>query len=290
MPAAGHVLSRIGIAGLQLDLEKGNNLARIAQEVAAAKQRLPWVDVIVLGELSAYGADVRHAEPLGGPAEQEFCRLARDLGVWLVPGSLFQKQGPDVFNVAPIIDPSGTIVARYHKMFPFRPYEEGVTPGGSFCVFTVPGIGRFGVSICYDLWFPETTRALAWLGAEVVITPTLTNTIDRETEACLARANAAMNQCYLVNVNAAGSLGFGRSIVCGPGGEVIHQSGSGREVFAVEIDLDYVARVRERGWHGLGQQLKSFRDCTAAFPPYQPGARSAVLDALGPVAKPKAAL
>ena len=283
-------MSRIGIAGLQLDLEKGNNLARISEEVLAAKQRLPWVDVIVLAELSAYGADVRNAEPVGGKAEQEFCQMARGAGVWLIPGSVYQRDGQNVFNVAPVIDPSGTVVARYRKMFPFCPYEEGVAAGDSFCVFTLPGIGCFGVSICYDIWFPETTRTLAWLGAEVVITPTLTNTIDRDTEVAIARANAAMNQCYLVNVNAGGRLGVGRSIVCGPGGEVIHQAAGGREVFAVELDLAYVARVRERGWQGLGQPLKSFRDSKVVFPPYQPGARSSFLDVLGPLTKPESAL
>ena len=64
---------------------------------------------------------------------------------------------------------------------------------------------------------------------------------------------------------------------------MIHESGEGREIVACELDLDYLRRVRERGWHGLGQPLKSFRDSKVAFPPYQPGARSAVLDALGPV-------
>ena len=147
----GNRLSRIGIAGLQLDLEKGNNLARISAEVLAVKQRLPWVDLIVLSELSAYGADVRNAEPVGGKAEREFCRMAREAGVWLVAGSLYQQEGRNVFNVAPVIDPSGAVVARYRKMFPFCPYEEGVAAGDSFCVFTLPGVGRFGVSICYDI-------------------------------------------------------------------------------------------------------------------------------------------
>jgi hypothetical protein len=107
--------------------------------------------------------------------------------------------------------------------------------------------------------------------------------MDRGVEVALVRGSAAVNQLYFVNVNGAGRLGVGHSVVCGPGGEVIHEAGEGREVLACELDLDYVRRVRERGWHGLGQPLKSFRDSTAVFPPYQPGARSATLDALGPL-------
>ena len=60
----------------------------------------------------------------------------------------------------------------------------------------------------------------------------------------------------------------------------------GREVFALELDFDNVARARERGWHGLGQALKSFRDSAVSFPPYAPGARSAALDKLGPLELP----
>ena len=94
----------------------------------------------------------------------------------------------------------------------------------------------------------------------------MTNTIDRDVELAIARASAAINQCYFFDVNVAGPLGFGRSIVCGPGGEVIHQAGQVREVFPVEVDFDYVRRVRRRGWQGVGQVLKSFRDRAVDFP------------------------
>jgi deaminated glutathione amidase len=280
----------IGIGALQIDLEKSGNLARLLEEIAAAKRRLPWLDVIVLPELATHGADIRHAEPLDGPSCAEFSRIARELSVWLVPGSLFQREGDQVFNVAPVIAPDGRIVARYRKMYPFCPYESGVTPGGSFCTFDLPGVARFGVLICYDVWFPETVRTLAWLGAEIVLCPTLTNTIDREVERSLVRAAAASNQCYFVNVNAGGRLALGRSLVCGPGGEVIHEAGTGREIMAFEVDTDYVRRVRSRGWNGLGQTLKTFRDRQMQFPPYLPGARSPALDGLGPLVKPQSML
>jgi predicted amidohydrolase len=188
--------------------------------------------------------------------------------------------------VAPVIDPSGKVVARYRKMFPFRPYEEGVTPGEAFCVVPIEGVGRIGVSICYDLWFPEITRSLVCLGAEALLVPSLTNTIDRDAELALARANAASNQCYVVNINAGAPLGLGKSIVCGPGGEIIHEAGSSFEAFPIELDLDYVDRVRRRGWHGLGQPLKSFRDAAIDFPAYRRKGVPDALDALGPLAKP----
>ncbi len=275
------------IAGLQLDVGRGDNLGRIGEEVRAAKLRLPWIDMAVVGELSAYGASPAQAEEPRGRAEGEFCRMARDNGIWLIPGSIFEKSGANIHNMTPVISPDGEVVARYRKLFPFYPYEQGIAPGDSFCVFEVPGIGKFGVSICYDIWFPEVTRTLAFQGAEVIINPSLTNTIDRDVELSICRASAAMNQCFVFNVNCAGDLGFGRSIVCGPGGEVMHQASVGREIFALELDLDNVARVRERGWHGLGQVLKSFRDSTLTFPPYEKDARSPAFEALGALEKPQ---
>jgi len=82
-------------------------------------------------------------------------------------------------------------------------------------------------------------------------------------------------------------LGFGQSIVCGPGGEVIHQAGRVREVFPVEVDFEYVRRVRRRGWNGIGQVLKSFRDRSVDFPACgDRGLEFEALKALGPLKLP----
>jgi predicted amidohydrolase len=278
-------MRKLAVVGLQLDLRAEDNLARIGAEVAAVKRRFPWVDLVLLPELCAYGPSLEHAESEDGPAERAFRHLAQLHGIWLVPGSLFQRHGDRIYNVAPVIDRAGEVVARARKLFPFRPYEEGVTPGDSFCVVPIEGVGRVGISICYDLWFPEITRSLVCLGAEALLVPSLTNTIDRDAELALARANAASNQCYVVNVNTGSPLGVGKSIVCGPGGEVIHEAGSHFEVFPIELDLDHVDHVRRHGWHGLGQPLKSFRDSTISFPAYRRDGTSDALDALGPLSK-----
>jgi predicted amidohydrolase len=279
-------MRHFGVAGLQLQSAGENNLAQIAVEVAAAKRRFPWIEMMLLPELCAYGPSLAHAEPAGGTAELAFSRMAREHGIWLLPGSLFQSEGSQVYNVAPVISPAGDVVARYRKIYPFRPYEQGVSAGDSCCVFTVPGVGCFGLCICYDLWFPEIARTLAWLGAEVILCPTLTNTIDRDVELSMARAAAAGNQCYVLSINAAAPTGLGRSIACGPGGDVLHQAGSAQEFIGLDLDIARVAHTRRHGWNGLGQALKSFRDTPVLYPPYQPGAHSASLAALGPLIKP----
>lgn len=281
-------MASFAIAALQLEIARGDNLSFLRTELESAVSRFPWVRMAVLGELAAYGTGTDRAEPPAGPTEKDFCRIARMLGIWLVPGSFYVREGDAVFNLAPVINPAGEVVARHRKLFPFLPYESGVASGTGFTVFDVPKVGRFGVSICYDMWFPETTRSLAAMGAEVIIHPTMTNTIDRDVELAIARANAATNQCYFFDVNVTGRLGLGRSIVCGPGGEVIHEAGRGREVVPVEIDLDYVRSVRRRGWHGIAQVLKSFRDRAVDFPVCADRRlASDAFDSLGPLRMPE---
>jgi predicted amidohydrolase len=282
-------MAHLAVAGLQLDLKPGDNLGRIAAETASAKRRLPWVDLVMVGELAAFGPDTAAAQPMPGPAEARFREIARDNAVWLIPGSIYERSGTRTFNTAPVINPAGEVVTRARKLYPFLPYERGVSAGAEPCVFDMPGIGRIGVSICYDMWFPETTRAMACLGAEVVLHPTMTNTLDRTAERAMARASAAQNQLWFVDINVAGDLGVGGSAAYGPGGEVAHEAGSGREVIALDLDLHHVRRVRERGWNGLGQVLKSFRDGPGPWLGEQAGGRAApALAALGPLALPPA--
>lgn len=281
-------MTSFAIAALQLEISRGDNMSSLRLEIESAVARFPWLRMAVLGELSAHGTGTDRAEPIAGPTERDFCRIAKMLGIWLVPGSFYVHENDAIYNLTPVINPAGEVVARHRKLFPFQPYETGVASGTGFTVFDVPKVGRFGVSVCYDMWFPETTRTLAAMGAEVILHPSMTNTIDRDVELAIARANAAVNQCYFLDINVAGRLGFGQSIVCGPGGEVVHVAGRGREVFPVEVDLEYVRRVRRRGWNGTTQVLKSFRDRAVDFPVCgDRRLKSDALESLGPLCMPE---
>lgn len=274
------------IAGMQLSLSgRGNNLPRIRERLAYLMEVFPWVEMVVLSELAACGPSTVRAEPLPGPAEDAFRALAETHRIWLITGSHFERHEGRVYNTSSVIDPRGKVVGRYRKIFPFLPYETHVEPGAEFLVFEVPGVGRFGLSICYDIWFPETSRSLAALGAEVILHPSMTTTIDRDVELAMARATAAMNQCFVVDINGVGDLGNGRSIIVGPAGDVQYEAGTSEELIPLEIDLERVRRSREVGLRGLGQPLKSFRDARVAFPAYD-GRRDAFLATLGPLRRP----
>jgi formamidase len=257
----------LSIAALQLPPVIGDpeaTLERFEQRVATIKESFTDVQMIVAPELhlSAVGGIFddgagyaeRVAVDVPGPLTDRLGALARATGVWLVPGSVYERTEDGVANTAVAVSPDGELVAAYRKCFPWLPYEKSV-PGRRLVTFDVPDVGRVGLAICHDGAFPEVFRQLAWSGAEVVIQPTLTTTSDRESETVLARANAIANQLYVVNVNAPGPMALGRSMVVDPEGLVRVGAGSGEEVVTDVLDLDAVTRVRDHGSFGLNRLL-----------------------------------
>lgn len=281
-------MTSFAIAGVQMYVRNDDNADALEAHVRATMAGFPWVQMVAVGEAAPMGFRKDLAVELPGPMEDRFRSLARELGIWLIPGSFMERSGDKVHNTAVVIDPRGEVVTRYRKLFPFYPYESFVTPGDEVCVFDVPEVGRFGLSICYDKWFPEVQRQMAFDGAEVILQVTATGTIDRDVELAIARANAAINQCYFVDVNGAkGPFGNGRSVVYAPEGELVHVAGELEEVFPVTINLERVRRTRHVGFHGLGQVLKSFRDSNVVLPAYQAGrAVTPEMEALGALRMP----
>lgn len=280
-------MTPFSIAGIQMHVSASHsNVPVMKHKVDVVMSVYPWVQMVMFSELCAFGPLTFHAHEFPNEVENGFCEIAKHYGIWLIPGTMFQKKEHHIYNTATVINPGGEIVGRYNKMFPFYPYEVGVTGGDEFLIFDVPKVGRFGVTICYDMWFPETSRTLAVNGVEVILHPTLTATIDRDIELALVQATAATNQCFIFDINGLGDGGTGRSIICGPDGRVLHQASTGEELIPIEIDVDRVKRSREMGVLRLGQPLKSFRDRNVRFEIYQDGAHIPYLNTLGKLNKP----
>lgn len=259
-------MRQIGIAGIQMSLEAGDNLAAMRRQLGSLLRTFPWVEMVLFSELAPFGGSRQFATPLPGPAEQQFQEMAAEHRIWLIPGSMHEQAPSDahgdtaLYNTASVINPQGEIVTRYRKIFPFYPYEHGIARGDHFCVFDVPQVGKFGLCICYDMWFPETARTLTAMGAEVILHPVLTNTIDREIEIAIAQATGAMFQTFVLDINGLGAGGNGRSCIVDPHGRFLHQAGVNPEVMPLRIDLEDAHEARTTGVRGLGQTLKSFRD------------------------------
>ncbi|WP_405649746.1 carbon-nitrogen hydrolase family protein [Streptomyces sp. NBC_01386] len=243
-----------------------DDLAGFAADVERrVKLRAPGALVVYpelhLGE-SAPGvpaAPAEAAEPLDGKRDAAFAELAGDLGIWLVPGSVYERGAGDrVHNTSPVYSPRGERLAAYRKICPWRPYET-TTPGNRFEVVALPGVGRIGLSICYDTWFPEISRHLAWMGAELIVNVVRTPTSDRAQEVVLNRANAITNQVFVASVNAAAPSGTGRSLVIDPQGTVRAETvDAGDSTLTDVIDLDEVSNVRRYGTAGLNRIWDQF--------------------------------
>ena len=281
-------MTPFAIAGVQMHVSGlSENVTAMRHQIDVLMGIYPWVQMVVFSELAPYGPLPKNAQSLPNAAEEAFQESAARHGIWLVPGSMFERAGEEIYNTASVINPAGEVVGRYRKMFPFYPYEHGISPGRDFLVFDVPEVGRFGLSICYDAWFPETTRTLTAMGVEVLLHPVLTGTIERDVELTIARATAAMFQCYVFDINGLDAGGNGQSCVVDPAGRVLHQAGTETAMMPIEIDLDQVRRQREVGLRGLGQPLKSFRDRAVDFSVYRPETfEPAYLHSLGPLAMP----
>lgn len=201
------------------------------------------------------------AERLDGPRDAALSSLARELDIWLAPGSFYELGGDGrIYNTAAVYAPDGTRVAAYRKVFPWRPHET-LAAGSAFKVFDMPGVGRIGLSICYDAWFPESARHLAWMGAELILNVVKTPTADRAQETVLARANAIANQVFVASVNAAAPDGCGRSLLVDPQGTVRQSTeDDGAVVLSDVIDLDEVANVRRYGTAGVTRPWAQFDD------------------------------
>jgi predicted amidohydrolase len=225
-------------------------------------------DIAMLPEFFAYlGPDARIpevAETLpDGPASTMLSTTARERQMWILGGSIHERDGDRLFNTAPLFDRTGELVAAYRKIHLFDvdldgqpPFRESATfsAGSELVTHPVEDV-RIGLSICYDLRFPELFRGLMALGSELLAVPAqfqhLTGIAHWEV---LLRARAIENQCFVAAAAQWGEFGspeesrrsHGHSMIVGPWGEVLvaaPEEGSG--VWSADLDMAELRRVRK---------------------------------------------
>ena len=270
---------KIGFIQQQNTAVSEDNMQRLSKSIAdLAKQ---GAQLIVLQELhnSLYFCQVEDvnnfdwAEPIPGPSTQFYGHLAKQFGVVIVT-SLFEKRAPGLYhNTAVVIESDGTIAGKYRKMhIPDDPayYEKFYfTPGDLGFHPITTSVGKLGVLVCWDQWYPEAARLMALQGAELLIYPTAigyesSDTPDeqerqREAWTTVMRGHAAANGLPVVAVNRVGlepdpsgntqGIRFwGSSFVAGPQGEFLYRaSNSDEENVIVPVDLQHSEQVR-RWW------------------------------------------
>ena len=252
---------RITLVQMAVGPDRGENLARAEEEVRRAARA--GASLVVLPEMFScpYEADRFHelAEPLpGGPASRLCARLARELGIHLVGGSIPERDGDRVYNTATLWTPRGELALRHRKVHLFdvdipggiRFTESAVLAPGDAISVAATGIGTIGLAVCYDLRFPELFRAMALRGAELVVLPGAFNTTTGPAHwETLNRARAIENTIFVASCSPAphprGNYpAWGHSMVVDPWGTVLAAAGRGEEAVSAELDPGRLAEVR----------------------------------------------
>jgi N-carbamoylputrescine amidase len=231
------------------------------------------------------------AETIPGPSTKLYCELAKKLGVVIV-ASLFEKRAAGLYhNTAVVIESNGEIVGKYRKMhIPDDPayYEKFYfTPGDMGFHPIQTSLGKLGVLVCWDQWYPEAARLMAMQGAEMLIYPTAIGYADNDTPEeqqrqrmawqTVMRGHAVANGLPVIAVNrvgfepdpsgqTAGIQFWGTSFVAGPQGEIIYEASTDdEESIIVEMDMDRSEQVR-RWWPFLrDRRIDAYGDITKRF-------------------------
>ena len=274
-----------------------DNIVRLAEGVADLARR--GAKLVVLQELhnSIYFCQTEDvgnfdlAEPIPGPSTEMFGELARKCGVVIVT-SLFERRAPGLYhNTAVVIESDGTVAGKYRKMhIPDDPayYEKFYfTPGDLGFRPIDTSVGRLGVMVCWDQWYPEAARLMALRGAELLIYPTaigyaLSDTPDeqqrqRRAWQTVQRGHAVANGLPVVTVNRVGfepdpsgqteGIQFwGTSFVAGPQGELFYEASEDEEESViVSVDMEHGEQVR-RWWPFLrDRRIDDYGDITRRF-------------------------
>src|SRR6187431_484169 len=256
---------RVAAVQLQSQDDVAQNLAECARQVESAASI--GAKLIVLPENFAYfGADEskrKLAEPTpdpAGPIQRALSEMAGKAGVFLVAGG-FPEASADVarpFNTALVFGPAGTLLGTYRKIHLFDvalqdgtvlAESSGTSPGQSLSTFDI-GRFRVGLSICYDLRFPELYRGLVSRGANVLLVPAaFTVHTGKDHWHTLLRARAIESQAYVVAAaqwgkHPRGRTTYGHSLVVDPWGTVIAQASDRVGVVSADLDLQYLEQVR----------------------------------------------
>ena len=288
---------KIGIIQQHNTADKTGNMNRLAERIGDLAQR--GAELIVLQELhnSLYFCQVEDvdnfdlAEPIPGESTAFFGELAKRLNVVIVT-SLFERRAPGLYhNTAVVLERDGSIAGKYRKMhIPDDPayYEKFYfTPGDLGFPPIQTSVGRLGVLVCWDQWYPEAARLMALQGAELLIYPTAigyesSDTADeqqgqREAWTTVQRGHAVANGLPLIAVNRvghepdpSGQTGgiqfWGSSFVAGPQGEFLYRASDSEEACEmIDIDLHHSEQVR-RWWPFLrDRRIDQYGDITRRF-------------------------
>jgi predicted amidohydrolase len=243
------------IASIQLDLRDGRTKEETVRYALSMMSSAKGADLIVLPELwnigfTAYDRYWSESETISGYTSRAVGDMARELGAYVYSGSFVESRGGNYYNTAVLFDRMGNLIGSYSKihLFSYKSREpELLSPGTEISVVDTE-FGRMGLSICYDLRFPELYRRMVDMGAEFFLVSACWPFPRLEAWEIFNRARAAENECFLVSSNAAGAqsgvLLMGHSMIVDPWGTVIAGSAYREAIVTADVDPNAVKLAR----------------------------------------------
>jgi len=244
----------VKIALLQMEVLEKNKAANVEHGLELLKKAAPDHDVLVLPEIWTTGYSLGHlnreAEELDGPVIKAIQEIAKANNCTVVAGSVPLKKNGKIYNSSVLIDGTGNVTHVYDKTHLFEMFHESIFfgAGNNFDIGKIDDL-PVGLTVCYDLRFPELYRHMALAGAKLIFVVAEWPEARGNVWRLLLQARAAENHLFIVGVNAVGKVKdqkfFGHSMVCGPDGVIIAEGCDKEEILSVEIDTKETDKVRK---------------------------------------------
>lgn len=259
----------VGMMQSNYERDYASNIVRIKKDVKQLMRQMNKPELIIGIEygLGCFDENKQY-DTIPGKVTEQLGEIAREYRIYFAPGTMLERRIVDgeerIFNSLPIFNPDGELVKVYRKICPYYPMESFITPGDEYCVLDIKEKDiKVGFMICHDWCFPEVSRNLTLLGAEMLIRIAMDQEELRGNCRHIAEVRAFENQAYFISLNKAGTQSgihsFGQSVVVGPDGKEMFVAGDGELHMSLTFDMDVVTKTRTYGTNFTEQLLRQLK-------------------------------
>jgi predicted amidohydrolase len=258
----------VGIMQYEISDDYNVNIEKIKRNVFMLMNGMNRPEMILGPELGL-GPNAKDVVP--GKITSILSDIAREYRIYFLPGSIKEivktSEEEILYNTLPIFGPDGELIDTYRKICPYYPVESTITPGSRYVVFQIKEKDiKIGVMICHDWSFPEISRNLTLMGAEILFRPAIDPEGLYESFKYVPSVRALENQAYFISLNAAGNYcgtnAYGHSMIADPEGKIIYEAGRTEVNYCITLDADFVKKARTYGTfftEQLVRQLNFFK-------------------------------
>lgn len=257
----------VGLLQYAVTQSAEESLKRIEENVRLLANGLNRPEIIMAPEM---GVGTLSHDTVPGKITDALGDIAKKYRVYLLPGSMKEEETIDgktlVYNTLPIIGPDGTLIDKYRKICPYYPSEHAIEPGDRYVIFEIKEKKiKVGVMICHDWCFPEISRNLTLMGADILYRSAIDPEGLYESFKYVPSVRALENQAYFISLNTVAKDldaeidAYGHTIVADPEGRIIYEAGDRETNYCITLDMDLVKRTRTYGTFFTEQLMRQVK-------------------------------